>query len=121
MRRRQRPDPTRDQRLRDAFWNAEDTPPPRAADTFEGRATMERASLSAQVLHLVREQMDRDQITQQELAGRMGLSEGRISQILSGNQNLTLKTVSSLAAALHVHVSVRFEPGEVVERSTVFA
>ena len=35
-----------------------------------------------------------------DLAGRMGVSPGRISQILSGSENLTLRTLAALAVAL---------------------
>jgi transcriptional regulator with XRE-family HTH domain len=45
-------------------------------------------------------------ISQAELAERLGMSEARVSKILSGSQNLTLRTIARLAFAL----GVRFEP-----------
>ena len=39
-------------------------------------------------------------MTQAELAKRLGLSPGRVSQLLSGGRNLTLKTLADLAWAL---------------------
>jgi transcriptional regulator with XRE-family HTH domain len=36
----------------------------------------------------------------------MGVSPGRVSQILSGDENLTLRTLSSVAAALGAEVVV---------------
>lgn len=44
-------------------------------------------------------------LSQRELADRLGVSEGRVSQLLSGRQNLTLRTLGALGWAL----GVRFE------------
>ena len=44
-------------------------------------------------------------ISQRELAERLGVSEGRVSQLLSGRENLTLRTLGALGWAL----GVRFE------------
>ena len=39
-------------------------------------------------------------ITRADLAARMGVSPGRVSQILGGGENLTLRTLAALAVAL---------------------
>jgi transcriptional regulator with XRE-family HTH domain len=39
-------------------------------------------------------------LSRAELAARMGVSPGRISQILGGGENLTLRTLAALATAL---------------------
>src|SRR5467141_1754467 len=39
-------------------------------------------------------------ITRADLAARMGVSPGRVSQILGGGENLTLRTLAALATAL---------------------
>jgi transcriptional regulator with XRE-family HTH domain len=44
-------------------------------------------------------------VSQRELAARLGVSEGRVSQLLSGRENLTLRTLGALGWAL----GVRFE------------
>jgi len=44
-------------------------------------------------------------LSQRELAGRLGVSEARVSQILSGKDNLTLRSLASLGWAL----GIRFE------------
>jgi transcriptional regulator with XRE-family HTH domain len=44
-------------------------------------------------------------LSRAELASRMGVSAGRVSQVLSGGENITLRTLASLAAA----VDARFE------------
>ncbi len=45
-----------------------------------------------------------------ELAGRMGVSPGRVSQILSGGENLTLRTLAGLAVALEAELEVVLKP-----------
>jgi transcriptional regulator with XRE-family HTH domain len=39
-------------------------------------------------------------VSRAELAARMGVSPGRVSQILGGGENLTLRTLAALATAL---------------------
>jgi transcriptional regulator with XRE-family HTH domain len=46
-------------------------------------------------------------ITRADLAGRMGVSPGRISQVLSGGENLTVRTLASLATALDAEFDVQ--------------
>jgi transcriptional regulator with XRE-family HTH domain len=51
-------------------------------------------------------------ITQKELAQRLGVSEGRASQILSGGENLTLRSVAALGWALGVRFALAPQPME---------
>lgn len=53
-------------------------------------------------------------LSQRELARRLGVSEGRVSQILSGSENLTLRTLAAVGWAL----GIRFElaPTAMAER-----
>jgi transcriptional regulator with XRE-family HTH domain len=44
-------------------------------------------------------------LTRADLAARMGVSPGRVSQILGGGENLTLRTLAALSTAL----DARFE------------
>lgn len=110
MARKRKFTPEQNAELRNALWNAADSTPPQVADTFEARATYERESLSLQILYAVRDHMDRCNIDQQSLAKQLGISEGRVSQILSGDQNLTLRTLASVAAGLRGHFEIRFVP-----------
>lgn len=48
--------------------------------------------------------------TQRELARRLGVSEGRISQILSGAENLTLRTLAAVGWALGVRFQLDSVP-----------
>src|SRR5947207_14473867 len=47
-------------------------------------------------------------LSRAELAARMGVSPGRISQILGGGENMTLRTLAELATALDARLD--FEP-----------
>ncbi|MFD9905098.1 helix-turn-helix domain-containing protein [Streptomyces sp. NPDC059063] len=47
-------------------------------------------------------------ITRTQLAELMGVSPGRVSQILSGDENLTLHSLANIAGALKMSVEVSF-------------
>lgn len=47
-------------------------------------------------------------ISRTQLADRMGVSPGRVSQILSGDENLTLRSLAHIAASLDIDVEVNF-------------
>ena len=49
-------------------------------------------------------------LTQAELAERMRVSPGRVSQILSGGENLTLRTLAALSTALDARFSIELHP-----------
>ena len=49
-------------------------------------------------------------LTRSGLAKRLGVSRPRISQILAGDENLTLRTLVGVAVALESNLQVRFEP-----------
>lgn len=50
--------------------------------------------------------MREHKVSRADLAASMGVSPGRVSQILSGDENLTLKTLSAVAAALGAELEV---------------
>ena len=54
-------------------------------------------------------------LTQRELARRLGVSEGRVSQILSGKENLTLRSLADLGWALGVRFDL--QPQRMAERA----
>ncbi len=45
-----------------------------------------------------------------DLAARMGVSKPRVTQLLAGDENLTLKTMVALANALDMTLSVSLSP-----------
>jgi len=109
MRRRGRPSDEQLEKLRRVYEEAEDRALPPMPDTFDARAGYERESLTNQILDAVQHFMNERGITQQHIAAEMGVSDARVSQILSGEQNLTLKTLASVAAALNGHFHVSFD------------
>ncbi|MFG2121823.1 helix-turn-helix domain-containing protein [Streptomyces sp. NPDC048710] len=48
--------------------------------------------------------------TRSDLAKAMGVSPGRVSQIMSGDANLTVRTLAAAAEALGADVEIRFSP-----------
>jgi len=61
-------------------------------------------------------------LSRAELAARMGVSPGRISQILGGGENLTLRTLAALATALDARFDFELSslktPDEYTSRGT---
>lgn len=55
-------------------------------------------------------------IPRKELAHRLGISQGRVSQMLSGERNLTLRTLGAMAWALGASIDVSLR--ELEDRST---
>jgi transcriptional regulator with XRE-family HTH domain len=56
--------------------------------------------------------MRENKITRADLAHEMGVSPGRVSQILSGDENLTLRTLSSVVDALGARFELTLRPVE---------
>jgi len=54
--------------------------------------------------------MKQHNITRADLAKRLGVTPGRVSQVLSGDENLTLRTIGTVAQALGAYVYVRLVP-----------
>ena len=67
-------------------------------------------SLITQVTNEINWNMREHGITRADLANRMGVSPGRVSQVLSGGDNLTLRTLAALATALDAEFQVELEP-----------
>lgn len=73
-----------------------------AADDLAG------TRLARQVTTSVAGLLAEHQISRTQLAERMGVSAGRVSQILSGDENLTLRSLANIAQALEIEVQVHF-------------
>ncbi|MEV0595427.1 helix-turn-helix domain-containing protein [Nonomuraea cavernae] len=56
--------------------------------------------------------MREHKITRADLAMSMGVSPGRVSQILSGDENLTLRTLGSVVAALGARLDLTLGDAE---------
>ena len=67
---------------------------------IEAKADEEMHGLVTQLTNEITFHMRERGLSRAELATRMGVSPGRISQILGGGENLTLRTLAALATAL---------------------
>lgn len=68
----------------------------------EVRRVFEEERLVAEATDTLAALVEEAGLSQRELAARLGVSEGRISHILSGGTNLTLRSLAALAWALGV-------------------
>jgi transcriptional regulator with XRE-family HTH domain len=78
---------------------------PGAKEVLEAQRAYEEELLVGMTIDLVNALVDGSGISQRELAKRLGVSEGRVSQILSGRENVSLRKLADLAWSL----GVRFE------------
>jgi transcriptional regulator with XRE-family HTH domain len=69
-------------------------------------------SLRAEVTRTINSYLGTRGLTQSELAEQMGVTPGRVSQILAGDENLTLRTLATVAAALGARFEVALQRDE---------
>lgn len=70
----------------------------------------ESARLQRELTTAVTWYMDERGISKRELAQRLKVTPGRVSQILSGGENLTLRTLATVCTALDAHLRVELTP-----------
>ena len=66
--------------------------------------------LALEIGEQIVERMEELELTQADLARKMGVSRARISQILRGDDNLTLKSIVAVAIGLDCRVGMRLKP-----------
>jgi plasmid maintenance system antidote protein VapI len=76
------------------------------ARTVQAAIDEQFLALVTQVTNEVTWHMRERGLSRADLAARMGVSPGRVSQILGGGENLTLRTLAALAAALDARFDV---------------
>lgn len=81
-------------------------------EAIEARVDEELSLLVTQLMNEINWHMRERGLTRADLASRMGVSPGRISQVLSGGENLTLRTLASLATALDARFEMDLRPRE---------
>jgi transcriptional regulator with XRE-family HTH domain len=81
-------------------------------EAIEAHVDEELSLLVTQLMNEINWHMRERGLTRADLAGRMGVSPGRISQVLSGGENLTLRTIASLATALDARFEMDLRPRE---------
>ena len=85
-------------------------------DEFQGDPDYEFNKLAIEVGEQIVARMEERGMTQADLARQMGVSRARISQILRGNDNLTLKSIVAVAIGLDCRVDLQLKPARPVRR-----
>jgi transcriptional regulator with XRE-family HTH domain len=83
-----------------------------AGDATRGADQEESGDLARLVVDEITWYMREHKMSRAQLAQSMGVSPGRVSQILSGDENLTLRTLSGVLAALGTQVDFALRPGD---------
>src|SRR6516162_1946867 len=73
---------------------------------IEAKVAEEMHGLVTQLTNEITFHMRERGISRADLAARMGVSPGRVSQILGGGENLTLRTLAALSTALDAHFDI---------------
>ena len=76
---------------------------------YQGDPEFEFDLLAIKVGERIVERMEELGMNRTELAAAVGVSKARISQILSGNDNLTLKSLVAVAGGLESRIEVRLK------------
>jgi transcriptional regulator with XRE-family HTH domain len=79
---------------------------------FDARTDEELSRLITQLTDEINWHLHEQALTRADLASRMGVSPGRVSQILSGGENLTLRTLAGLATALDARFELELRLGK---------
>ena len=77
---------------------------------FEGDPDFEFDRVAIDIGEQIVARMEEQGMTQADLARAMGVSRARVSQILRGNDNLTLKSIVAVAIALDCRVDMLLKP-----------
>ena len=98
------------------------SPDQRAAET---QIDEELLALITQLTNEINWLMRERGLTRADLAARMGVSPGRVSQILGGGENLTLRTLAALSTALDARFDIELSALKAddtfTSRSTAYA
>ena len=80
--------------------------------TPEGRAALSLSNMIDDVsLLLFRYRMDHS-LTQRQLADQLGMTQAMVSSYETGSRNISLKTLSQIAARIGYDVSLTFTPAD---------
>lgn len=83
-----------------------------ATEALEGRLPVELGRLPRDVAATIEWFLERYGVAQNQLALDLGVTESRVSQILSGDANLTLRSLAAVAAALDAHFEIDLVPND---------
>jgi transcriptional regulator with XRE-family HTH domain len=76
----------------------------------ESSAAVEAESLMLKTSEALLELLDGQNVTRTELAQRIGKTKGHVSQILNGERNMTLRTLSEVLFALGHRLQLQTQP-----------
>jgi transcriptional regulator with XRE-family HTH domain len=76
------------------------------ASSRENRRLQRQEKLIVEVTEAIAKVLNESNISQAELARRLGTTKGYVSQLLNGGRNLTLRTLADVSDALHCVVDV---------------
>jgi len=85
-----------------------------AQKDIEAQVDEELSRLITQLTNEITVHLQEHGLTRAELASRMGVSPGRISQVLSGGENLTLRTLAAVSTALDAQFDVQLNSSKPV-------
>src|ERR1700678_2296240 len=91
------------------------SPDQRATDS---QIDEEMLALVTQLTNEINWHMRERGLSRADLAARMGVSPGRVSQILGGGENLTLRTLAALSTALDARFGIELSALKVDDAST---
>lgn len=74
------------------------------------RQLVAQETLIFEVAEMFQKLIEGDGLTREQLAERLGHSEGFVRQILAGDRNMTLRTLSDVAFALDHRIEIVVEP-----------
>lgn len=84
---------------------------------YEGDPEFEFDLLAIDIGERIVERMEQLKMTRTELAETIGVSKARISQILSGHDNLTLKSLVAVANGIESRIELRLKNKEIDKTS----
>jgi transcriptional regulator with XRE-family HTH domain len=77
---------------------------------LDARTDEELSRMITQLTNEINWHLQQNHLTRADLASRMGVSPGRVSQVLSGGENLTLHTLAGLATACDARFELELVP-----------
>ena len=84
----------------------------REEQTAVGRREMAAARAEVRVANLLAKSMESSHMTQRELAQWLGVTEGRVSQVLNSSGNLRITTIARYLRAMGYRLVIDAEPTE---------
>ena len=85
-------------------------------DEFQGDPDYEFAKVAIDVGEQIVARMEEQGLTQADLARKMDVSRARVSQILRGSDNLTLKSIVTVGIGLDARVDLQLKPASPVRQ-----